>query len=92
MSPTEDPERNFQILSYAAGALNDPRFKDQVDGVDLAMIQPRAYRPDDKFRAGTLSIAAVREAAKVIVTGVRLARSPNAQRVPARPPGNGVPA
>lgn len=74
-SEVNDPIRNFQIKAYGIGALLE--HKGKFDAVNLAIIQPAAWRQDDKVREDTLTVQQMHAEMKAIVKGVDLARKPS---------------
>jgi hypothetical protein len=79
-SEVSDPEWNWQLLAYAAGAL--ARWPGKIDTVELAIIQPKAWKDTEKERSCQLPAAHIRAKAIEILTGVKAAQLPNAPRTP----------
>lgn len=74
-SEVNDPRQNYQIKVYGIGALLEQK-KGLFDAVNLAIIQPAAWRQDDKVREDTMTIQELHAEMKAITSGVALARKP----------------
>jgi hypothetical protein len=80
---TDDPEINWQVLTYAAGWVAELlKLGHEVEAVELVVIQPKAWKADDKMRSFTMPVKDVRANALKILDGVKLAKMPNAPRIP----------
>lgn len=83
VTPVDDPEVNWQELTYAPGwvaeLINEGM---DVVAVELVIVQPRAYKKDDQCRSHTMPIADIRANALKVLGQVKLARTDDAPRVP----------
>lgn len=74
-SEVVDPERNRQLHAYAIGLLI--KYKGQFDAVNLVIIQPAAWKQDDKVREATMSVDVLRGIGTEITEAVALAKLPD---------------
>ena len=74
----EDPATNPQLWAYAAGVC---AANPGLEAVNLAIVQPGAWQPDQALREVTVTVDQVRTKAKELQAAVKVALQPDAPRV-----------